>query len=73
MTEAEALPQDVSGNKDEQPRLPFSFARRHGVVLKGLTDDGRLETVCRPGVKPLTLAELRRHTGHALKLTHVSE
>ncbi|MCC5872765.1 MAG: type II secretion system ATPase GspE [Gammaproteobacteria bacterium] len=52
-------------------RLPFSFARRHGVVLLGeaaAADAGssaarRRQAACRPDASPLAMAEARRIAG----------
>ena len=56
----------------EQPRkLSFPFAKRHGVLVRGIAD-GVADTVCRPGVTPQSLAEVRRFVGVRLKLLRVS-
>ncbi len=55
-----------------QPRkLSFPFAKRHGVLVRGITNEFA-DTVCRPGVTPQTLAEVRRFVGVPLKLERVS-
>lgn len=51
--------------------LPFSFAKRHGVLIREIID-GVGDTVYRSGVAPLILAEARRFAGIPLKLTPVS-
>jgi len=51
--------------------LPFSFAKRHGVLILD-TDDGVANTVCRTGAAPLSLAETRRFAGVPLRLTRVT-
>ncbi|MEW6353110.1 MAG: type II secretion system ATPase GspE [Pseudomonadota bacterium] len=51
-------------------RLPFAYAKRHGVLTVGVEDHCIL-VACRPGVSALTLAELRRHLGQPLKLQTV--
>ena len=51
--------------------LPFSFAKRHGVLIRGFSDEGA-DTVCRHGVSALSLAETQRFAGVALKLSRVS-
>ncbi len=68
---------DPEGRTTENPnadsshlRLSFSFAKRHGVLIRGM-QDGRLDTVCRHDVTPLTLAELGRHFQVNLHLTRV--
>src|ERR1700704_1046922 len=55
----------------EPRRLSFPFAKRHGVLIRGVAD-GVADTVCRPGVTPQTLAEVRRFIGVPLKLERVS-
>ncbi|MDH4049117.1 MAG: type II secretion system ATPase GspE [Gammaproteobacteria bacterium] len=58
----------------EQPSaraLPFSFAKRHGVLIREISD-GAADTIYRAGASPLSLAEARRFAGVPLKLTRVS-
>lgn len=51
------------------PSLPYSFARRHGVIIE---DDGKNLTVLhRPEVSLRTLAELQRFTGRSLRLRKI--
>lgn len=45
-----------------QRRLPFAFAKRHGVLIQGVTD-GHTEAIYRQGVSTLSLAEVRRFVG----------
>ncbi len=51
--------------------LPFSFAKRHGVLIHDITD-GTADTVYRSGASPISLAETRRFAGIPLKLTRVT-
>ena len=51
-------------------RLPFSYARRHGVVLLEEPQPGCLGF--RPGVEPIALAEARRFAGRRLPLRPLS-
>jgi len=51
--------------------LPFSFAKRHGVLIREVTGD-TADAVYRPGVSPLSLAEARRFAGIPLNLSRVS-
>ncbi len=69
MTEPEVSAQENIG---ADPRLSFSFAKRHGVLIRGI-NDGRLDTVCREHVTPLTLAELGRHFKLPLRLARVKD
>ena len=39
--------------------LPFSFAKRHGVLIRGITEESA-DTVCRPGVSAMSIAEVQR-------------
>src|SRR6202161_783763 len=55
----------------QQRKLSFPFAKRHGVLVRGIVD-GVADTVCRPGVTPQSLAEVRRFVGVPLKLERVS-
>ena len=51
--------------------LPFSFAKRHGVLIRELTSDGA-DAVYRADASPLSIAEVRRYMGVPLKLSRVS-
>jgi general secretion pathway protein E len=51
--------------------LPFSFAKRHGVLIRDI-DEGVADTVYRTGASPLSLAETRRFAGIPLRLTRVT-
>ena len=51
--------------------LPFSFAKRHGVLIREVID-GHADTVYRTGTSPLSLAEARRFAGVPLKLSRVT-
>ncbi|MBT8087152.1 MAG: type II secretion system ATPase GspE [Gammaproteobacteria bacterium] len=51
--------------------LPYSFARRHGVMIRAIGTE-RADTVCRPGVAPISLAEARRFAGVPLKISRVT-
>ena len=51
--------------------LPFSFAKRHGVLIREL-DGGVADAVDRSGASPLSLAEARRFAGVPLRLTRVT-
>ena len=55
----------------EHRALPFSFAKRHGVLIRDFSKEAA-DTVYRPGASPLSLAEARRFAGVPLKLSRVS-
>ena len=58
---------------EPEPRraLPFSFAKRHGVLIQDLNTDGGT-LVYRHGTAPLSLAEARRFAGVPLRMSRVS-
>ncbi len=56
----------------ERRMLPFAFAKRHGVLVTGFTDNGRATTLCKPGVPVQVLSEVRRYLGAPLDLTILS-
>ena len=55
----------------ETRALPFSFAKRHGVLIREMTSEGA-DAVYRAGASPLSIAEVRRYLGVPLKLSRVS-
>ncbi len=61
----------ATGRVSEPPRpLPFAFAKRHGVLVRGLTDE-TADVVLRAGASPLALAEVRRHLRRPLTVERV--
>lgn len=48
-------------------RLPFGFAKRHGVLFQEFSD-GHVKLSCRRGASARSLAEVRRHFGLPLRL-----
>jgi type II secretion system protein E len=50
--------------------LPFTFAKRFGVLVRSLSD-AEADVVIREGVSPLSVAEVRRHLRRRLKLERV--
>ena len=67
----EAEPAAAGGVQPAARALPFSFAKRHGVLIRQIAD-GVADTVYRTGALPLSLAEARRYAGVPLQLTRVS-
>ncbi len=51
--------------------LPFSFAKRHGVMIRDIDANGG-DVVYRDGASPLSLAEARRFAGVPLTMSRVS-
>lgn len=60
-------PRDETGER----RLPFAYAKRHGVLVTGF-EEGRAVTLCRPDVPVQVLTEVRRHMGVPLTLRPLS-
>lgn len=76
----EAGPETVPDTEPEQQltgdglrQLPFAFAKRHGALLGDETEDGRIELICRHGIGPFSLREIRRYAGCELALRKVPE
>jgi general secretion pathway protein E len=61
----------VEAHEPSGRALPFSFAKRHGVLIREIVD-GVAHAVYRTGASPLSLAEARRFAGVPLKLTRVT-
>jgi len=57
--------------EDEQRKLPFSFAKRHGVIIRD-NSAAQCDVVHRNNASPLALAETRRFAGVPLKMSRVS-
>ena len=63
---------ELTESTGSTPRtLPFSFAKRHGVLIRDIGKDAA-DAVYRPGVSPQSLAEVRRFAGVPLNLSRVS-
>jgi general secretion pathway protein E len=56
----------------QERRLPFAFAKRHGVLIKSVKN-GRTEVIYRQGVSTLSLAEVRRFVGGPVKISRVED
>ena len=63
--------EDDIGPISDQRALPFSFAKRHGVLIREFHPDAA-DAVYRPGASPLSIAEARRFAGVPLNLSRVS-
>lgn len=53
-------------------RLPFAFAKRHGVMLAAKPDADDLELICCEPVDAGALLEVQRHTGRRLRIQKVA-
>ncbi len=68
----ETAPEDGADDTLSSVRaLPFTFAKRHGVLIRDISADVA-DTVYRPGVSPTSIAEVRRFAGVPLRLSPVS-
>jgi general secretion pathway protein E len=63
----DGVPADDAGSRP----LPFSFAKRHGILIREIKD-GKADAIYRTDASPLSLAEVRRFAGVPLQLTRVS-
>ena len=61
---------DSIDNGDER-LLPFSFAKRHGVLVKGF-EAGKAVTLVREDATPVGVAEVRRFTSRPLQMQVVN-
>jgi general secretion pathway protein E len=68
---AQELVSDELATAAEEPRLPFPFAKRHGVLMAEVRD-GRAHVLYRPGTGSQAIAEARRALGMPLALEPVS-
>ena len=69
--ETEAEPEIDAQPVIEDRALPFSFAKRHGILIREYDGD-MAHAVYRTGASPLGLAEARRFAGVPLKFTRVT-
>ena len=65
------LEAEVPEPTEPRHNLPFTFAKRHGVLIQELTPSEGT-AVYRSGASPLSLAEARRFVGVPLKMSRVS-
>ena len=58
---------------DEPSRgLPFSFAKRHGILVRGI-EAGKADVVFKVGTSPVSIAETRRSLAMPMRLSRVSD
>jgi general secretion pathway protein E len=67
----ETVTAEIPKTAEIRHALPFSFAKRHGVLIQELNESGGT-AVYRTGASPLSLAEARRFAGVPLKMSRVS-
>ncbi|MDH5326064.1 MAG: type II secretion system ATPase GspE [Gammaproteobacteria bacterium] len=66
----DALPEPTAEIASAARQLPFAFAKRHGVLVTE-QQQGKAQVLCRPGVTPAILAEIRRYLQVPIKLNVV--
>jgi general secretion pathway protein E len=54
-------------------KLTFAFAKRHGVLVRQLTEDGCADCVCRQDAGPQSIAEVRRFLRRNVRLERIPE
>lgn len=72
MTEQTAAISDTATEPRFRKRLPFSFAKRHGVVVEQIGEVDAM-VAYKPGLTPATIVELRRYLGMPIQFNEVSE
>ncbi len=65
------MSETITSEPGTKLKLPYSFVRRHGIFLAERQGE-HLRAVCRTGLAPGTLAEVRRHAGQPLHIEEVS-
>ena len=69
LIEATPLELDEVGPEEGPKRIPFAYAKRNGVLMSGdAENDQQVEVLCRQGVTPATLVEVRRYLASPVKL-----
>lgn len=69
---AESLPGEVDGEEIVEASIPFSFARRHGILLEEIDDDSA-QLICLPTTSLIALSEARRHLKRPINIRRISE
>jgi general secretion pathway protein E len=62
---------DTAAPRSAPRRLPFAFAKRHGVLIQSQRDDGTTEVIYRNGAAAASLAEVRRFLGGPVHFARV--
>jgi general secretion pathway protein E len=73
MTDSVAVESGSAGPDSRfRKRLPFSFAKRHGVVIEQIGDVDAM-VAYKPGMTPATIVEIRRYLGMPIQFNEVNE
>ncbi|MGH8370524.1 MAG: hypothetical protein ACRESC_06040, partial [Gammaproteobacteria bacterium] len=71
-TDSDAPVTPVAAGTPEAVRgIPFSFAKRHGVLVEAFTEHGA-QVVCRPDAPPEALLEMRRVLAVSMQVRNVN-
>lgn len=72
MTEQTAAISDTGTEPRFRKRLPFSFAKRHGVVVEQIGEVDAM-VAYKPGMTPATIVEIRRYLGMPIQFNEVND
>ena len=72
MTDALPVADNDNYEAPSRKRLPFSFAKRHGVVIEEIGDVDAM-VAYKAGVTPATIVEIRRFLGMPIQFNEVNE
>ena len=72
MTDALPLAEDNNYEAPSRRRLPFSFAKRNGVVIEEIGEVDAM-VAYKPGVAPTTIVEVRRFLGMPIQFNEVND
>lgn len=73
MTDSVAVESGSAGPESRfRKRLPFSFAKRHGVVIEQIGDVDAM-VAYKPGMTPATIVEIRRYLGMPIQFNEVND
>jgi len=72
MTDALPLAEDNNYEAPSRRRLPFSFAKRNGVVIEEIGEVDAM-VAYKPGIAPTTIVEVRRFLGMPIQFNEVND
>lgn len=73
MTDSVAVESGSTGSESRfRKRLPFSFAKRHGVVIEQIGEVDAM-VAYKPGMTPATIVEIRRYLGMPIQFNEVND
>ena len=72
MTDALPVAEENNNEAPTRRRLPFSFAKRHGVVIEEIGEVDAM-VAYKPGIAPATIVEVRRFLGIPIQFNEVND